>query len=166
MAEVAVGLGANVGSPADNLRAAVVKLRRTIEIIAVSSLYLTEPVGLREQPFFFNAVLVGRTNQEPRELIELFGAIEQGMGRSRDVPMGPRTVDLDLLLYGYLIIEEPDLRVPHVRMAERRFVLAPLAEIAPDMVHPVLASTAARLLDALPETESVERVVDEDWPPA
>jgi 2-amino-4-hydroxy-6-hydroxymethyldihydropteridine diphosphokinase len=165
MADVVVGLGANVGDAADNLRTAIIGLRGSIEIEAVSSLYRTEPVGMKDQPFFLNAVLFGQTSEEPRQLLEIFAAIEAEMGRIRDVPMGPRTVDLDLLLYDDRIIEEVGLVVPHPRMAERRFVLAPLAEIAPAVMHPVLGSTAADLLETLPDAESVEVVHEGDWPP-
>jgi 2-amino-4-hydroxy-6-hydroxymethyldihydropteridine diphosphokinase len=165
MTEVFVGLGANLGDPAEHFRKAIEALGEAIEIEAVSSLYRTEPVGLRDQPFFLNAVLWGRTSLEPRDLIDLFETIEQEMGRQREVSMGPRTLDLDLLLFGGWLIKEPGVRVPHPRMAERRFVLAPLAEIAPAVVHPGLKRTAGELLAALPAAESVERLTVEGWPP-
>ena len=165
MADIVVGLGANLGDAAANLRSAIARLRDVIDVRAVSSLYRTEPVGLRDQPFFLNAVLTGRTRLEPDELIQRFGAIETEMGRVRAVPMGPRTLDLDLLLYDERVIDEPGTCVPHPRMAERRFVLVPLAEISPDRVHPVLGRTAAQLLADLPADEVVERVVDTSWPP-
>lgn len=163
MADVFVGLGANMGDPADQLRAAVVRLGEQIDVAVVSSLYRTEPVGLREQPFFLNAVLRGRTQLDPPALIALFGAIEEEMGRRRHVPMGPRILDLDLLLYDDRIINEPGLSVPHPRMALRRFVLAPLAEIAPDVLHPALGLPVRELLAGLPAEESVERIVVQDW---
>ena len=163
MADVYIGLGANVGDPAGNLRGAISLLRHTIDVDVVSSLYRTEPVGIRDQPFFLNAVLKGRTQLEPSDLVALFETIEKEMGRQRDVPMGPRPLDLDLLLYDDRVIEEPGLTVPHARMAERRFVLAPLAEIAPDVAHPVLGRSADELLAALPVAESVERLALMDW---
>jgi len=165
MADVVIGLGANVGVPEDNLRAAVTRLRDVVEVEAVSSLYRTEPVGPKNQPDFLNAVLAGSTAMEPRDLLAQLVKIEAEMGRRRDVPMGPRTLDLDLLLYEDRVLAEPGLEVPHPRMAERRFVLAPLAELAPGLVHPVLGRTVSELLAALPPGEAAERLVLEDWPP-
>ena len=163
MAEVFIGLGANVGDPAANLRRAISVLHETIDVEVVSSLYRTEPVGIWDQPFFLNAVLKGRTQLEPSDLVALFATIEDEMGRQRDLPMGPRPLDLDLLLYDDRVIGEPGLTVPHARMAERRFVLAPLAEIAPDVVHPLLGQSADELLAVLSAAESVERVALTDW---
>jgi len=165
MPEVFVGLGANLGEPADNLRSAVARLRDIMEVGAVSSLYRTEPVGLREQPDFLNAALGGSTSLTPRELIAAFAGIEGALGRVRDMPMGPRTLDLDLLLYGSEVVEGTGVQVPHPRMADRRFVLLPLAEIAPLARHPVLGLTVVEMLARLPETEAVEKIALEAWPP-
>lgn len=166
MADVFVGLGANVGDPAENLRTAVRRLGKAIAIRDVSSLYRTEPVGLRDQPFFLNAVVGGVSTLEPRDLMDLFLDIEQEMGRRPTVPMGPRTLDLDLLLYDDRVVREPGLEIPHPRMADRRFVLEPLAEIAPDVIHPVLHRSAAELLEAVPRDSVVDRIRLEGWPPA
>jgi len=166
MTEVFVGLGANLGDPADNLRTAVARLRDIVEVDAVSSLYRTEPVGLRDQPDFLNAVVGGATRLTPRELMEAFDIIERALGRVRGTPMGPRTLDIDLLLYGSEVVDEPGVKVPHPRMQGRRFVLAPLAEIAPRARHPVLGLTAIEMLAGLHGAEAVARLDMEGWPPA
>ena len=165
MAEVFVGLGSNLGDPASNLREAVGRLAREVRIESVSSVYWTEPVGLREQPFFLNAVVRARSELAPREVLAALKAIELAMGRRRDVPLGPRIIDLDLLLYGVLELVESGLTLPHPRMDERRFVLAPLAEIAPGTRLRPGGPTAEELLAALPDAESVERIELEGWPP-
>jgi len=159
-----VGLGANLGDAEHNLRRAVAKLREVIDVHAVSSLYRTEPVGVRDQPDFLNAVLHGTTQLSPRALIEAFAAIEAEAGRAREMAMGPRTLDLDLLLYDDLVHREPGVEVPHPRMADRRFVLAPLAEIAPDAVHPELGLAASALLRRLSDDAAVERLERDAWP--
>ena len=165
MAEVFLGLGSNLGDPAENLREAVHRLGGVLTIARVSSVYRTEPVGLRDQPFFLNAALAAQTALAPFDVLARIAAIEEVMGRQRDVPMGPRTIDLDLLLYDDLVLDEPELSLPHPRMTERRFVLAPLAEIAPDIRHAHVKRTAAELLAALPGAESVERIEVPNWPP-
>ncbi len=165
MAEIFVGLGSNLDGPADNLRQAVRRLGRRLTIVRLSSAYSTEPVGLRDQPFFLNAVLQARADFQPRDLLTYLAGVEDEMGRQRGVPLGPRKIDLDLLLYDDCIADEPGLSLPHPQMAERRFVLAPLAEIAPDVCHARLQRTAAELLAALPQAESVERISLPNWPP-
>jgi 2-amino-4-hydroxy-6-hydroxymethyldihydropteridine diphosphokinase len=165
MPEVFVGLGANLGDPAHNLRSAVAQLRELMDLGAVSSLYRTEPVGMRDQPDFLNAVLGGSTRLTPLELMDAFAGIEGALGRVREIPLGPRTLDLDLLLYGSEVVDEAGLQVPHPRMAARRFVLLPLAEIAPHARHPVLGLTVAEMLARLPAAEAVERIEMEAWPP-
>jgi 2-amino-4-hydroxy-6-hydroxymethyldihydropteridine diphosphokinase len=165
MAEIFVGLGANLGEPADNLRTAVHRLGRAMDVRLVSSLYRSEPVGVRAQPDFLNAVVGGTTTLDPGALVALFLEIEREAGRVRTVPMGPRTLDLDLLLYDDLVTVDPAVEVPHPRMVERRFVLEPLAEIAPDVLHPVLGRSAAELLARLPDGPEVERITLEGWPP-
>jgi 2-amino-4-hydroxy-6-hydroxymethyldihydropteridine diphosphokinase len=165
MAEVYVGLGSNVGDAARHLRDAVARLGRELTIEDVSSAYWTEPVGLRAQPHFLNAVLRARTALGAREVLALLRTAEDEMGRQRDVPLGPRIIDLDLLLYDGLVLDEPDITVPHPRMAGRRFVLEPLVEIAPGVRLELGGPTAAELLARLPPGESVERVSLPDWPP-
>lgn len=150
-----IGLGANIpsraGSPAETLLAATVALRETGEIVAQSSIYDTEPVGYTEQPRFANAVVSLRTSLSPADLLTRLLAIERSFGRDREssVPKGPRTLDLDLLFFDDLILHSPDLTVPHPEISHRRFVLEPLAEIAPELVHPESRLTIRELAAAL-----------------
>jgi 2-amino-4-hydroxy-6-hydroxymethyldihydropteridine diphosphokinase len=135
-----VGLGSNLGDREAALRGAVAALAAApaVEVVAVSTFADTEPVGFLDQPRFLNGVAALETTLGPRELLDLLLAIEAGFGRDRGaVPaQGPRTLDLDLLLYGDEEIEEPGLRVPHPRLAERAFALRPLAELDPELVVP------------------------------
>jgi 2-amino-4-hydroxy-6-hydroxymethyldihydropteridine diphosphokinase len=150
-----VALGANLpsqaGEPAATLAAAVVRLGSLGRVFARSSLYSTAPVGLAEQPRFLNAVVAMETTLHPRDLLRALLAIEQEFGRDRAAAIanGPRTLDLDILLFDHLVLDEPDLQIPHPRLAERAFVLVPLAEIAYQAIDPRSGKTAAELLDAL-----------------
>ena len=165
MADVLLGLGSNLGDRVGQLSNAVRALEAFVSVERVSSLWLTEPVGLRDQPAFLNAALRGRAALEPRALLAAMAEVEDRMGRRRDVANGPRTVDLDLLLYGDVVADEPGLTLPHPRMRERRFVLAPLAEIAPDVRPRADGPSIAELLSALPWSEAVERIEHPEWPP-
>jgi 2-amino-4-hydroxy-6-hydroxymethyldihydropteridine diphosphokinase len=134
-----IGLGGNLGDRRSYLERALDLLARDpdVRIAAVSSFHDTEPVGYVEQPRFLNGVAALETELGPRELLERMLAVERALGRERTGPRyGPRTIDLDLLVYGDVEIDEPDLVVPHPRLAERSFVLEPLAEVAPDLVLP------------------------------
>jgi 2-amino-4-hydroxy-6-hydroxymethyldihydropteridine diphosphokinase len=152
-----IGLGGNEGDVSLNLQAAIAEIGELPEtrVVRVSSLYRTAPVGLVEQPDFLNGVVAVDTSLEPADLLDRLLAIERSLGRTREVPGGPRTVDLDLLLWGDRVVETPSLRVPHPRMHERAFVLIPLAEIAPHAVHPVLSKSIRELRDALESTSDV-----------
>ncbi len=150
-----VGMGANLPSPAGppeaTLIAAVSRLGSLGRLTAKSSLYSTAPVGYAAQPRFVNAVVALETQLEARELLDALMAIERDFGRDREnaIPNGPRTLDLDILLLGDLQINEPGLEIPHPRLAERAFVLAPLNEIAPEAIDPRSGVKVAELLKQL-----------------
>lgn len=136
---VYIGLGANLGDRERTIRTALDRLdaNPAVEILRVSSLRETEPVGYADQPRFLNGVAALETTLGPRELLDLMLAVERDLGRTREGPrFGPRTIDLDLLLHGQEVVDEPGLRVPHPRMAERGFVLEPLAELDPALHVP------------------------------
>lgn len=136
MTEAYVGLGSNLGDREGMLRRALELLGRRLEVTGVSSLRETEPVGLLDQPRFVNAVARVATKLSPRGLLDVLLAVEQELGRVRMERWGPRTLDLDLLLYGDQCVDEPGLKVPHPRLHERRFVLEPLVELDPGLVVP------------------------------
>ena len=144
-----IGIGSNVGDREANCLRAVEFLAEAGRVIAVSSLYCTEPVGYRFQEDFINAVAALETGRSPADLLAECQAIEHRLARTRTVRWGPRTADLDILLYGDLVMSMPELVIPHPLMATRRFVLAPLAEVAPVVMHPVLHKTSEQLLRAL-----------------
>ncbi len=145
-ATVYVALGSNLGDRAAYLQAALDRLRATVRVTAVSPVYETDPVGYAEQGPFLNAVVAGTTTSTPRGLLRALQGIERASGRARSFPNAPRTLDLDLLSYGTLALDTPDLTVPHPRLYERAFVLVPLADIAPGLVLPGMGGTVAALL--------------------
>jgi 2-amino-4-hydroxy-6-hydroxymethyldihydropteridine diphosphokinase len=147
---VAIALGSNLGNRREHLDHALRSLARDLTHIMSSTFVETDPVGVSPgQPAYLNAAVVGRTELSARGLLNRLLEIEMARGRERPYPMAPRTLDLDLILYGDAVIEEPGLWVPHPRFHEREFVLAPLASIAPDMVAPVSGRTIQQLLDGL-----------------
>jgi len=155
---VYLSLGSNIGDREANLRTAISELGEIGNVVAVSSFYETEPVELTAQPWFLNCAVKFETEKMPRQLISAILNLEQSMGRQRKQKKGPRTIDIDVLLFGSSIIEIPSLTVPHPRLHERRFVLEPLAEIAPDARHPVFKRTVRELRDALPAGQTVKKL--------
>lgn len=153
---VFLGLGSNVGDREASLLRALRGLEgRGFRVSAMSSLYLTEPMDAPPQGWFLNAVAGGETALAPEALLQACLDTERELGRVRAVPRGPRTVDIDLLLYGDAVRDGPGLVLPHPRMHERRFVLVPLAEIAPGVRHPVLGLTATEMLSRCPDSSQV-----------
>ncbi len=157
-----LSLGSNVGDRAANLRAALAALEAAGRLLAVSALYETQPVDIPHdvvgQPWFLNCVAAIETEMGPRELLTLALRVEAEMGRLRMKEKGPRNIDIDVVLFGDRVVDEPGLRIPHPAMHRRRFVLEPLAEIAPGVRHPVLGKTAQQLLAELPAGQTVRRL--------
>ena len=143
---VLLGLGSNLGDRVRLIGRAIELLAEQIRLEAISSIYETEPVGVRDQPWFLNLVCMGVTRLSPRGVLEFTRTIEDALGRERVEQSAPRTIDIDILAYDERVMEEADLEIPHPRMGERAFVLKPLAEIAPEWQHPVTGQTADDML--------------------
>lgn len=145
-----IALGSNLGNKEKNLKEALQRLeQKGVEILRVSDFIQTEPYGVTDQPAFLNAVAEIRTDRSPLELLHILLQVERDMGRKRLRHWGERNIDLDLLLYNEEIIDLPELKVPHPDMQNRDFVLGPLAQIAPEAMHPVLQKTAEELWNKL-----------------
>lgn len=156
-----LGLGSNVGDREAHFRAALKALADgDITVWQCASLYSTEPRDFEEQPWFLNTVIEVRTLLEPEQLLRQCLRIEAASGRVRTTPKGPRPLDIDILLYKERILSIPGLKVPHPRFRDRRFVLVPLAELAPDLADPVSGLTTRQLLDLCPDTGTVQRYAD------
>jgi len=151
MEQALIGFGSNQGDSVSIWGKALEALRRhpRIDVVRVSSLYRTEPVGMVDQAWFINGVILVKTSLEPLDLLDLTSKIEEDYGRIRTIRWGPRRLDLDILFHGDRLIDGPRLTIPHPRLHERSFVLIPLVEIAPDWVHPVLKMQAHVLLAEL-----------------
>lgn len=151
MKTVYLGLGSNIGDREGNLAAAMERLAAAgVRVTRVSSIYETEPVGFEAQRWFLNLVAEAETDLFPMQLLAHTLKIERSLGRVRTIQNGPRTIDIDILLYGKTVIRTARLEVPHPRLAERRFVLAPLVELAPDLRHPLTHKSVREMLEAAP----------------
>jgi 2-amino-4-hydroxy-6-hydroxymethyldihydropteridine diphosphokinase len=154
---VYLSLGSNLGERVANIKTAIDRLGSLGEVVVVSSFYETEPVEFTAQPWFLNCAVKFHTQKMPRQLLNGVLNIEKRMGRRRVQDKGPRIIDIDILLFGNSVVDTKDLTIPHAAMHTRRFVLEPLAEIAPELRHPVLKSTVRELLDGLPPGQEVKR---------
>jgi 2-amino-4-hydroxy-6-hydroxymethyldihydropteridine diphosphokinase len=147
-----------MGNRTENIARAIAALgQHGVRVTRESSLYETEPLEIKEQPWFLNCAIEAETELSPERLMEVLLEIEREMGRERRVPKGPRLIDMDILLYGADILKEPGLEIPHPRMAERKFVLVPLAEIAAEVNHPVSMMTIAEMLEATADQSEVRK---------
>jgi 2-amino-4-hydroxy-6-hydroxymethyldihydropteridine diphosphokinase len=153
-----LSLGSNLGDRAANLLAAIAHLDVAGRLLAVSAMYETQPVDVPDQPWFLNCVVAIETDSSPRELLHHVLRVESAMGRIRMREKGARNIDIDVVLFGDRVVDEPGLRIPHPALHQRRFVLEPLVEIAPEVWHPVLRKTTRELLDGLATGQIVRRL--------
>ena len=151
MKRVYLSLGSNIGDREGNLRKAVERLAaQDVRVLRASRIYETEPVDYKDQAWFLNQVVEAETALFPLQLLTRTARVEREMGRVRTVRKGPRTIDIDILFYAAAVVETSRLEIPHPRIAERRFVLAPLAELAPDLRHPVTHRSVRQMLESAP----------------
>jgi 2-amino-4-hydroxy-6-hydroxymethyldihydropteridine diphosphokinase len=147
-----LSLGSNIGDRASNLQAALQQLAAPdLRILRISPAYETEPVEFTAQRWFVNLVAECETELFPMQLLSRIARVERAMGRVRTIPKGPRIIDIDILFYGRSVVHSAKLEIPHARVADRRFVLVPLADLAPDLRHPVTRKTIREMLDAAPK---------------
>jgi 2-amino-4-hydroxy-6-hydroxymethyldihydropteridine diphosphokinase len=155
---VYLSLGSNVGDREAQLRDAQARLGAAGRVVAASSFYETEPVEFTEQPWFLNFALALETSNTPQQLMTAILRIEEEMGRRRVQKKGPRPIDIDILLFDDIIMDSTNLTIPHPALHQRRFVLEPMAEIAPEVLHPGLKKTIRELRDALPPGQVVRKL--------
>lgn len=160
---VFIGLGTNLGNRQQNLETALHRLPPAVTVLAVSRLYETAPAYVLDQPPFLNGVIRSETGLPPADLLAALKQLEVSIGRAKTVRYGPRQIDLDILFYDDRIVRLPYLQIPHPRLQERGFVLHPLADIAPDFVHPTLELTVRQMVAALPAQDGVLNITD--WQP-
>jgi 2-amino-4-hydroxy-6-hydroxymethyldihydropteridine diphosphokinase len=153
-----LGLGTNLGERQANLQAAATGLIPKVRVLRVSSIYETEPWGYRDQPAFLNQVLEGETDLQPLDLMIFLKNLELTLGRQATFLYGPRLIDLDILFYDQIVINQAELVIPHPRLAERAFMLVPLAELAPELHHPSLGLTISILKNRI-DTSGVKLVI-------
>lgn len=156
MVNVFIGIGSNLDDKEENIKKAIELIMEKCEILKISSLYETEPVGYKRQDWFLNCAICTETELKPMELLDFLQSIEKKLGRVRTIKNGPRTIDLDILFYGDKIINEDMLIIPHPRLHERLFVLEPLKELSPNFVHPLLNRSIEELRSRLNSTECVK----------
>ena len=156
---VYLSLGSNLGERAKNLQDAIAALRKAgVDVTRISSMYETEPVDYLDQPWFVNIAVEAETELAPAALLRVLREIEEQMGSKKIIAKGPRLIDTDILLYGDEVIDTPELQIPHSRMHLRRFVLEPLAEIAPNLQHPVLRMKVSEMLAQMPDKSIVRKL--------
>jgi 2-amino-4-hydroxy-6-hydroxymethyldihydropteridine diphosphokinase len=160
--DVYLSLGSNVGDRENHLREAVTRLESAGHVVSVSSFYETEPVEVTNQAWFLNCAVEIETMKMPNQLMAAVLEIERQMGRQRTQSKGPRIIDIDIILFGDTVVDSPELTIPHPPMHERRFVLEPLAEIAPEARHPVFKKTVRQMLDALAVGPTVRKMGTND----
>lgn len=148
---VYLGLGANVGDKKKNIQRAIDSLSKKLADVRVAPIYETKPWGYTKQGNFLNTVVCGITSLSPIELLHFVKAIEKEIGRIKRFRFGPREIDIDILFYDDLIVDEPDLKIPHPTIPERDFVLKPLMDLAPDFIHPIFKKTVKEIYGELPE---------------
>ena len=161
--DVYLGLGSNLGDRVDNLKRGVALISEWLGDVEVSSIYETAPVGFTIQPGFFNAACRLRTRANPFELMHTIRKIEATVGRHRTFVNAPRTLDVDILIFGRLVMNTPPVSVPHLRLCDRSFALAPLVELAPGLIHPALGLSVSELLSRLPDEPRQIVATPQEW---